>query len=158
MLLYTSLPILIFFLIILIFFIIILTFYIIILLFTSLHYFLQHYTTFYIITLLFYNITLLFTSLHYFLQHYTTFLQRYTTSAAPAMQQNPCLLETALLLEAVHLGRLLVGVADVGDLAAVGEELAANGEGRQGPGAVDVDDRFGVLGVRVGVVVLESIL
>ena len=54
-------------------------------------------------------------------------------------------------LPAVDVGRGLVVVADVGDVAAVGEELAVDVEGREGTAAVDVDDdvlRLPRVGVR----------
>ena len=54
-------------------------------------------------------------------------------------------------LSAVDLGRGLVVVPNVGDVAAVGEELAMDMERRQGSAAVDVDDdvlRLPRVGVR----------
>ena len=60
------------------------------------------------------------------------------------------LLVAALLLEPVHLGGVLVHVADVRDVAPVREKLAADRKRGQRSGAVDVDDRLGVAGLGMG--------
>ena len=66
------------------------------------------------------------------------------------------LLEAALVFEAVNLGGLFVGVANVSDVPAVREELTPDRERSERAGAVDVDDGLGVLRVGMSVEVLDA--
>ncbi len=59
------------------------------------------------------------------------------------------LLEAALVFEAVNLGGLFVGVANVSDVPAVREELASDRKRGQRTGPVDIDDGLCILGTRM---------
>ena len=65
-------------------------------------------------------------------------------------------MEASFVFESVNLGGLLIEVTDVGDVSAVGEELAPDREGSEGPRPVDVDDGLGVLRIGMSVEVLDA--
>jgi hypothetical protein len=65
-------------------------------------------------------------------------------------------LETSFVFKSVNLGGLFIEVTDVGDVSAVGEELAPDREGGEGAGPVDVDDGLGVLRIGMSVEVLDA--
>ena len=65
-------------------------------------------------------------------------------------------METSFVFKSVNLGGLLIEVTDVGNVSAVGEELAPDREGSEGARPVDVDDGLGVLRVRMSVEVLDA--
>ncbi len=59
------------------------------------------------------------------------------------------MLEAALVFEAVNLGGLFVGVANVSDVPAVREELASDRKRGKRAGPVDIDDGLCILGTRM---------